>query len=365
MNKLTPVVISGLALVLAACSSSGDNSAPNTESGSSAAVTISIDASDYNTPAYFDFETGSVVSSTDDWDIAFKRTDISVNDGKQTAIADKQVDYYAADGVTAIAANFANSSNTQELPSLYNAVSILDSWITSDVKAAIDSSWYSYNSSTHQLSASGQYFILKSAEGDSYAKMTISDITSYVATVDLYVQGSSDTSFSATADSFTFDLTETGETCYDFDAASTVDCATSSTWDLHVSIASRSYKLFTNGGDSGTGDAAVYKLAESETESDYSHGDYNSTDFSGVYPASWSSDKKGSAFAEHSWYAYDPIAAGDHKLWTNYRVYVVDTDVADTTNDPVKMQILSYYNNATAASAHYTIRYMSLSDDGQ
>lgn len=355
-------------LLLAGCNANENNNppAPGGGGGNSATLkTATIDASDYNTPAYFDFETGTTVGVNDDWDIAFKRYNISVNENKRTAIADKQDEYYP--GGNPDAQTFTNSSDATELSSLSNATAILDSWIDSGLVTAIDNSWYSYDVVTHQLSPTGQYFILKSAEGNSYAKMHVSAISpAYLADFQFNVQASGQTAFAASSTTWQISVNTAGDTCYDFDSAAVVDCTTqSSIWDVQLSVVGFNITVKTNGGVSGVEDAAVYKLASGENESDYTRGDYAGPGSGGVFSAAYQQDKKGSAFNEYSWYAYDPVGAGDHKLWTNYRVYVVDTDVANTADQPYKMQILSYYNSSTAASGHFTIRYLLLDESAE
>ena len=118
--------------------------------------------------------------------------------------------------------------------------------------------------------------------------------------------------------------------------------------------------MLTNGGVSGDGQAAVYKLADTETEADYQHGDFRNADQSGVFSAAWVQDVDASIFADYSWYAYDPLNDGKHQLYSNYRVYVVDTDAADDNSVPYKMQITGYYNDS-GSSGHYSIRFASLS----
>lgn len=362
MKKPAALIAASLVLLLAGCSSDDNTPAPNNPAGNTSnnITQATIDASDYNTPAYFDFETGSTVAASDDWDIGFIRNTIIVNAGKKTAIADTQAEYYEADGVTPAnnGQSFANATDASELPSLLNATSIIGDWVESGVKPAIDDSWY--QPGVHPLQPSGQYFILKSDNGNSYAKMVVSDISpSYQVTLDFYVQASGDSAFAATANQWSINLASAGEVCYDFDVAQQVAC-TSAGWDIKSSVEGRNSSLLTNGGASGNADAAVYKLADTETEADYQHGDYRSADQSGVFPAAWAQDVDASIFADYSWYAYDPLNDGKHQLYSNYRVYVVDTDASDSNNEPYKLQITGYYNDS-GSSGHYSIRFGALS----
>lgn len=364
MKKTTAVIISSLAIMLGACSGSDDSSPTPPGSGNNGGgnvQTASINATDYNTPAYFDFETGTTVAATDDWDVGFIRDKIIVNDGKKTAIADTQEEYYQADGVTPAnnGQSFANATDSTELPSLLNTTAIIGDWVESGVKPAIDDSWY--QPGIHPLQPSGQYFILQSAEGNSYAKMVVSNITpSYQVTFDFYVQANNESEFAVAADQWTIGIASAGDICYDFDLSQEVACSTS-TWDIKSSVTGRESSLLTNGGVSGNGDAAVYKLADTETEADYQHGDFRNADESGVFSAAWVKDVDASIFADYSWYAYDPLNDGKHQLFTNYRVYVIDTDATDESNRPYKMQVTGYYNDS-GASANFSIRYTALSD---
>lgn len=361
MNKPALATIISTAMLLGACSSSDDNTPkPTTPGDSSAGVSsVKINATNYNTPAYFDFESGKIVNESDDWDVAFIRDKILVNDGKRTAIADKQEEYYQADGSTPAnnGQEFANATDASELPSLLNATAIIGDWVKSGVKPAIDSSWY--KPGVHPLQPSGQYFILKSEQGNSYAKMVVSNITpSYDVTVDFYVQAKGESAFSATASQWVLSLASAGEVCYDFDTAQEVACSSTS-WDIKSSVQGRNSSLLTNGGVSGSAKAAVYKLADSETEADYPHGDFRNASQKGVFPAAWQQDVKASIFADYSWYAYDPLGDGKHQLYSNYRVYVIDTDTVEGNNQPYKMQVTAYYNDS-GVSGNYSVRYAPL-----
>lgn len=361
MRKTTFTLIASSALLLGACSASDDNTPTPTDPGSDTASVsqANINATNYDTPAYFDFETGTTVSESDDWDVGFIRDKVIVNDGKRTAIADKQQEYYNSDGVTP--ANngqaFANATDATELQSLLSATSILDSWVESGIKTAIGGDW---NIPGHPLVPTNQYYILRSAGNNSYAKFVVSDIqftgVAYQVTMDFYVQGVGENAFAATASQWV--VTSGADACYDFDSASDVAC-TNAGWDVKFGGSDYSLPIFTNGGVSGSADAAVYKLGDSETEADYQHGDFRNADQSGVFPAAWQQDVKASIFADYSWYAYDPLNDGKHQLYSNYRVYVIDTDTVENNGQPYKMQITSYYNDS-GVSGHYSIRYAPL-----
>ena len=158
-------------------------------------------------------------------------------------------------------------------------------------------------------------------------------------------------SFSETA-TWTVDGTKTGDTCYDFDSKTEIECS-GDKWDVKFSNQNRSVTLWTNSGVSGAGKAASYVAPWSELSSIKNDQD--------IIKYNFAADKASNIFTQNPWSAYD--VNGQHKLSPNNRVYLITTDAADasttsTVNKPVyAMQIINYYNDA-AVSGHPTIRWI-------
>lgn len=336
MKKITPIIISVLALMLAACdgSDSGSSSTPNSSNDTVAEISCStegnittahIDASSQTLPARLNLKTCLSVGENDDWDVSFLRDTIAANQGKKTAIADKQEEYYEADGLTPASNGgvFSSATNVTELPSLLDATAILGSWIPFGVKSAIDGSWYI---SGHPLLPSSQEYILRSAGGNSFAKFAVDTINftagKYEIAFKFYVQGVGESQFSTS--SVVWNVTSGTEACYDFDSAASVSCS-DTTWDIKFGNTNK-LPLYINGGVSGSGSAGVYKMASTDT---YNSGSFDGV--SGLPSQAYTKDTPAGAFSDYSWYAYDPLNDGMHQLYPNYRVYAIDTNTPAST----------------------------------
>jgi len=143
-----------------------------------------------------------------------------------------------------------------------------------------------------------------------------------------------------------------GEDCFDFDSNTSVAC-NSTDWDIKVEIAGRDFNIWTNGGVSGDGDGAAFGPVAAADAALYTAATIapgSGTDISRHYIA----DANASAFTENAWYAYN--LEGNHKLWPNYRTYLVDIDSTDNNSAVYKLQLTSYYDEL-GLSGHPSIRF--------
>ena len=214
-----------------------------------------------------------------------------------------------------------------------------------------DSMW-SYDSTTHMVSAvPEQWYVVRSAGGDSYAKLhaiSIDKNTTRDITLELFVQGVGESSFSSTALTPTFNIPlDGGSICYDFDTDTELAC-TEAAWDIKVEYANRSYNIWTNGGVSGDGDGAVIGPVDDINE--YVSGTL--TRSGSDYTAHYASDSAGGVFIDSGWYAYS--LEGNHKLWPNYRVFAIKDGDSEYA-----LQILSFYDEANT-SGMIKFRYKAL-----
>jgi len=367
--------------LLNACSDS-DNSSSDvqdvTPSGESSFTTVNLDASaggfsaepdsPENKAVYFNFDSGETVDLSDDeallsdaWHIAFKRTNTYFNGGSagignvSSALLDAQSDYYDDQGV---ADNnvFLNTSAEAELTSFNDATVSDQNFAVDTAKPAIvsdgsESSWWSYNSTTHALSAEpNNWSIIRSATGDSYAKIHVTalDTTARSISVEMYVQAQSQSSFSDSSITWQADIGSTGGAlCFDIDSDAEVDCeAQAESWDLRAEISAdaRSWTLWTNGGAYGDGSAgASLPELDSSTVATYA----GASEVPGFFE-----DSVSNAVKDNSWYAYN--LQSQHKLWPNYRVYGVDTGT-----EIYKFQVIGYYDEA-GNSGFISMRYSPL-----
>lgn len=385
---IAPVLIALTVGVLAGCGGGGDNNDPEPKNSSlnpEGVTTKQIDATaggrgaaaddPANKYTYFNLATGAVVELTDaeadassDWHIAFKRTATKLNGGVSGpgsvtgALADAQEDFYNADGAPNTSV-FLNASADTELAALEAVTDISALSFGSDRHIAAitgdggSDGWWSYNPTIHAVEAApDNWWLVKSAAGDSYAKFHVTDIVqaSRDITLELFIQGTGDSAFSTTAVSYTAAIgAGGGSKCYDIDNTVEVDCTTATdSWDLKVEVSSdgRAWNIWSNGGVSGDGDGAAFGPVATADIADYVSGTVtgSGTDFSAHY----SSDSAGGLFADNSWYAYS--LEGNHKLWPNYLVYAIDTGSAQYV-----LQILSFYDEA-GTSGMLKIRYKAL-----
>jgi len=355
----------------------GNETLGQTEPGSVKEVQIDATAGGFsaapedpkNKYSYFNFDSGGVVNLTDaeaqtsnDWHIAFKRTKPKLNGGDsgpgevKAALADSQDDYYAADGKPNNSV-FLNATAEQELSS-FNTVTSADGLeFKADHKSPEiigdggEKSWFSYDPQTHAITANPDAWnIVRGAAGDSYSTLHVTNIiqADNQITVEMFIQGKDETAFNTTPTTYTANLgAEGGAKCFDFDTQSELDCTTAAAdWDIQIEVSGRDWNIWTNGGLRGDGSKG---------------GRFGTVgvDTIGNYPDAASVPKffvdapSGQLLDQDTrWYAYS--LEGKHKIWPNYRVYVIDTGATK-----YKLQVLRYYNEA-AISGWITLRYAAL-----
>ncbi len=382
-------------LLMAGCGGGGENGnqTPNannnqpanpSNSPGNAMVTVQIDATaggfgaDPSDPAnkyaYFNLDTGQVVNISDAdatvsgaWHMAFKRANIKLNGGVsgpgavRGAVADAQEDFYDAAGEPDVSV-FTNATPDSELAA-FEAVTSADGlsfvadrlipYIKGDGTA--DGWWLYSGPPTHTVSANpDRWWLIRSAAGDSYAKFHVTNIVqaSRDITLELFIQGVSDSAFSATATTWTAAIGASGGSrCFDIDIATEVDCtAATADWDLKVEVAGRDWNIWTNGGVSGKGKGGAFGPFDTATAGNYASGTTSpgGRDIRRMYRQ----DSAGGIFKDSPWYAYS--LQKNNKLWPNYRVYAIDTGTGF-----FKVQLLSYYDQA-GVSGNYTVRYAPL-----
>lgn len=364
----------------------GDPDPANNPPPSSGITTLQIDAmaggfgtspaDPANKYSYVNLESGMVVNLSDAeaaassaWHIAFKRTSIKLNGGvtgsgtTQGAVADVQNAFYDAATGDAIASVFSNASSASELAA-FEAVTTTSGlsftedrnipYITGDGSSG---GWWLYNPQGNTVSANpDQWWLIKSAAANSYAKFHVTDIVqiSRDITLELFIQGAVDSVFSATATTWTAAIGAAGGSkCFDIDTAAEVDCTTSAAdWDIKVEVAGQDWSIWTNGGVSASGSGGAFGSFDPAGAASYVSGTAapGGTDISGFYRQ----DSAGGTFEDNTWYAYNVLNQSPPLLWPNYRVYAIDTGTAQ-----YKLQILSYYNQA-AVSGNYTVRFAPL-----
>lgn len=323
-----------------------------------------------NKYTYFNLDTGEVVALTDadaetstDWHIAFKRTKVKLNGGAsgpggvRGAVADSQDDFYQADGSPndSVFLDATAESESAAFDSVTSSAGL--TFEEEDETPAIkgdgsSGGWWLYNPQTHAITANSDgWWLIRSAKGDSYARMRVTNIvqTSKEVTLEMFVQGKDENLFSETPITWTAAIGAAGGSkCYDFDDAGQVDCSGlgQGSWDIMVDISGRDWNIWTNGTVKGFGKGKAFGKIEDADIGNYVSATTSSSgeDISALYKAAGSG-----LFGNNTWYAYGLL--DDNKLWPNYRVYAIDTGTARH-----KLQISNYYN-AGGASGHITLRH--------
>lgn len=391
-NKATALsAVALLGLLLAGCGGGGSDSGslPIVEEDAGGTPTeqyqeATIDATSSEDYRYFDLATGQEIaltaeqaSSSTDWDIAFRRSEIKLNGGAsgsgavEAAIVAEQEDFYDASGNPDdnVFLNATAESELEHLLADYTAPAdlIADSLATqlegsgSMVAGQLDMGWYWYDFSTHAITLNDSNgWLLRSGEGESYARFRATALTydrtaGLDVTFDFDVQVANTDQFSTTA-SFTAHIDAAGgEQCFDFDTNSSVACS-GTLWDLKVGMAGRSIYLYSNGGVSGEGDGAAFGPFEWAGDLEL----YTSATFApngDSIAFLYKEDSSSGAFAAESWYAYN--LTGTHKLHPNYRVFWVDTDESNADSPKYLLQIINYYSDA-GVSGNVAVRWRAV-----
>lgn len=330
-----------------------------------------------NKYTHFSFSTGQVIDLSDadaptstDWDIAFKRSSIKLNGGisGKKAVAGfftgNNAEAYDADGKP-IRGWFESATAETELPD-FDGVTAAQIPVDFEFKAdklilaikndGSNESWFLYDSSSHTVSANpDQWWVVKSAGGDSYAKFHVTGIEKTTGerriTIEAKVQPVGATVFGDLHSHILSIPISGGTAALDFDATNMiVDPSVVPGWDLKVEYDSavREYRIRVNGGVSGPGKGGAMALGNNPDSVT------NGADRSQA--PHYFDDKTGGIFADAAttWNAYN-ITGTDHKLWPNDRVYLIKSGA-----DVFKLQILGYYHPQTTESGWYTIRYEKL-----
>ena len=324
-----------------------------------------------NKHTYFNLDTGLVVDLTDVaaetsdvWHMGFKRTGIVLNGGASGsgsvtgAVADQQDDFYNADTTTPNESIFLNATPAIQLADITAVKEATGLTFSSDenvnqIKSDGGSdSWWLYDRVLHTISANvPAWNVIRSASGDSFAKFNVTNIVqvSKDITLEFFIQSVSNVAFSSTPVTWTASIGAGGGIkCYDIDTTAEIDCTeNASDWDVQIEVSAdgRSWTMWTNGGVRGSARSGASFGTLTKPQADQ----FVASTTPGL---TFSADAPSGVFNDSTWYAYN--LQGGHKLWPNYRVYIVDT-----ATNKYKLQITSYYG-ASGTSAMINLRYAKL-----
>ncbi len=374
MTRSQPILTVAIAgLLLSACGGGSSNGISDSEGGNGLPDNVraqQVDASSHDTATYLNLETGDVLALTEeeaaassDWHLAFRRTNIQLNSGASGpgqvvgAIAADQADFYTSDGEPNSSV-FLNATASSELEHLLAQMSEPSRWTGDAVVSGFGNDWYVYSAGNITANPDNGWLV-RSAESNSYARLRVNGIDFPTQTgegvksfkIDFDVQPPAQSTFTGTA-TFTGSISAAGgDLCFDFDSDTTVGCDTT-TWDIKLGFAGRDFYLRSNSGSSGDGSGGVIGAFGWTDLQTYTSATVSPDggDLTGHYDA----DTTGGIFSDASWYAYN--LQGNHKLWPNYRVYLIDTDSTDDASPIYAMQVTGYYNDS-GDSGHPAIRW--------
>lgn len=334
-----------------------------------------------NKYTYFNLSTGQVAELADadaltslSWDIAFKRSKVKLNSGLSGPkgvggfFTGNNAEAYGADGKPVLAWFQLATADTE----LSDLTAVTAANIPTDPVAftadklvpaiqgdGTSNGWWLYDATTHIVSANAaNWWVVKSAGGNSYAKFHATAIQKLDTdgdgvkdtrqiTLEWLYQGSTETAFGATLQTHLIQVPVSGGSQYlDFDThMADSDPAGVAGWDMKIEYdgTTQEYRITLNGGVSGTGQAAAF--GPTTTPATYTSGGSPSP------VPHYTKDSTGGIFVDSSWYAYN-LTGTDHKLWPNYRVYLIQSGT-----EVFKLQILLYYHPETATSGWYTFRF--------
>ncbi|MCK0105009.1 HmuY family protein [Marinobacter sp. S0848L] len=313
-----------------------------------------------NETVYLNLETGALVDQSGEWHIAANRLSLQLNGGASGngavggAIAVEQSDFYNAEGEPDVSV-FTNATANSEEEHLRGEFQEPDAWQQDDFSSAFGAAdvWSTYDRVTGVISEKDDIgYLVRSAEGDSHARMRVVDfnfptragkgIESFAFEFDVQAAGASQ--FNSTPVVFTPPADYDGaDACFDFDSAKVVDCAGSSAWDVQVGFSGREWYLKSSGQGGAAGPMPRAELAS-----------YNADP--GV-PQLYTSDSTGGILSEYPWYAYN--LTGQHKIWPNYRTFLIKSDIENDASSVWALQVVGYYDES-GASGQPVVRWLEV-----
>lgn len=359
-----PLVISMAVLLLTAglqgcdSSSSDDDNNGSTSPDTLIEKVSVLDAT--KAKARIDFATGKVVEEENTWQVAYQKyIGFSLKTGVKACLAHEITALYDADSKP-IEAEFSKLTKDNTLAG-FNQVDINNTDICTPVADTIkpqisSEAWWTYNSdpaaagkvTVHTDTSNG--WILKSADGKSYARIKFTEFATRQYTMKMNVEKWNGSSFDAAMQ--TPDLDFSSETAYWDLETNSVSAIDNGDWELKFSKEDRDILIQVNGGASGKGQAGVAGkdgalLAASVDDVT------DPTDTTQVYK--YFADSAEGALTQPG--DFGPleygVGEGNHDMWPTFATYLIE----DNSNF-YKMQVISNKGESGSdPSATLVIRY--------
>ncbi len=314
---------------------------------------------------YFDLDnneelllTESEAETNTDWDIAFKRTKVYLNQSSTPAVSlyftENTGEFYDVEGEPDVT-RFINATEETEEDAFVNAEITIpaNEEFNADTSDAAIIDWYNYNATTHTVSADDQtFFIVESA--DDFVKFNVTELVQdgfnmTSISISRSVQLVGEAAFGTAASETFFSADCTGDIFIDLINLQAVTASDS--WDLSIPCAEDAMSFDINIGDANR---AINDPAVTE-------GDSIDVDALRYYPwldnveVTYALTTYGDENSTYGWGEYG--VNGGHGLWPNFAIYVINTPVAY-----YKFQITNYYDSETQASGTYSFRFENIGD---
>ncbi|MGB5105477.1 MAG: HmuY family protein [Candidatus Zixiibacteriota bacterium] len=300
--------------------------------------------------SYYSFADRNVVGLTDaqaksstDWDIAFKKSYVKTNGGVSGNGSVKAVDLTVNGIVAADAFAEVGSAQVTEVES--------GKWMTDVYDFALDSLW-NIDSGTLARTPKQYVYILSDAMGNMVKFQLLSMIGGQPSQQGamvlkyFYQSNAASTALDGVAEVDTIDAA--GGFYFDFSSDQVVtptDPTNSKDWDIRI----YSYDIYLNGSVFGPGSAAAFPVYDGLSD----RTDFDAvTDVNQFGPPRWVADEMMSAFTATDWYNYN---FSTHVLTSKMNTYLVQVG-----GKTYKVEIVSYYDPETQASATFTFHWAEL-----
>ena len=365
-KKFTLAACLSAALGLTACGSSSDSTEKTIIEPEAGLIYGPFTTGSIGEPtfAYLDLDTLSMIELTEEqantsteWDIAFKRTGVFLNNNDSDDEISPVGLYFTnnnsdfiVDG-SAVVDKFVNATADGELDDFIAVTSVdvpADDQFSTDQTNGILDNFYNYDPATHQVTAAADHYYIVNSD-TTITKFSISALTQAGYgmsdfTISFANQLSGATEFDAVTTDLLIDAAtecSSNEVIYvDFDVNNIV--TSGDAWDIKIPCL-----------DDSTGADFTLTLADDAKARQDFDNSYDGIPVASISYYGFKSDQYTiNAIASAPWYKYS--LEGNNKIWSQYGVYLVKN-----ANGVFKLQITSYYD-IDGNSGNYSFRVEAL-----
>ncbi|VUD68748.1 hypothetical protein TDB9533_04107 [Thalassocella blandensis] len=313
---------------------------------------------------YFDLDNDEELMLTEeeaetnsDWDVAFKRTEVYLNQYAETPVtlyfSGNTDDFYNESG-SAVVERFINATGETELAAFesYDGIVPEGAQFNGDSEKSAIEGFYNYDFATHTVSANDTAFYIVSSDS-TYAKIRVTNIVQdgfgmASLTFGVSLQTAEESVFSA-EQSLLVDAQGCTENLYvNLDGMAVADAE--SAWDVvipcenalggfQIDLAGDATALIGN-------DAAASEDGVDPELAPYLSWKANTYEIRAI-------KEYGDSRSNYGWAEYG--INGGHAMWPNYATYIIKTAEAQ-----YKFQITNYYDVDDSSSGSFTIRYQKV-----